>query len=75
MVAQWIKNLPANAGDKGSIPGLQRFHTPHGNQAHVPQLLSQDSRDHKPQPLKPLALESVLYNKRSHHNEKPTRLE
>ena len=40
MVAQWIKNLPANAGDKGSIPGLQRFHTPHGNQAHVPQLLS-----------------------------------
>ena len=25
------KNLPANAGDKGSIPGPDRFHIPQGN--------------------------------------------
>lgn len=31
MVAQWIKNLYANAGDKGSIPGLQKGHMPHGS--------------------------------------------
>ena len=35
-----VKNLPANEGDMGSIPG-------------------------------PYALEPVLHNKRSHHNEKP----
>ena len=26
-----VKNLPANAGDMGSIPGLGRFHTPRGS--------------------------------------------
>ena len=26
-----IKNLPANAGDTGSIPGLGRFHMPWGS--------------------------------------------
>ena len=26
-----VKNLPANAGDMGSIPGLGRFHVPHTN--------------------------------------------
>ena len=31
MVAQRIKNLPANAGDKGSIPGLKTLHMPQGN--------------------------------------------
>ena len=25
------KNLPANAGDMGSIPGLGKFHVPWGN--------------------------------------------
>ena len=25
-----VKNLPANAGDMGSIPGLGRFHMPRG---------------------------------------------
>ena len=35
-----VKNLPANAGDMGSIPGPGRFHMPEGNEAHVPQLLS-----------------------------------
>ena len=31
MVAQWIKNLPASAGDTGSIPGPGRFHMPQNN--------------------------------------------
>ena len=26
-----VKNLPANAGVMGSIPGLRRSHTPQGN--------------------------------------------
>ena len=26
LVAEWIKNPPANAGDMGSIPGPGRFH-------------------------------------------------
>ena len=26
-----VKNPPANAGDKDSIPGPWRFHTPRGN--------------------------------------------
>ena len=34
-----IKNLPANAGDIGSIPGLGRSHMPHSNWVRVPQLL------------------------------------
>ena len=55
-----VKNLPANAGDTGSIPCPGRSLLPQGNSAHVPQLL-------KPQCLKP-----VLHNKRSHSNEKPS---
>ena len=35
-----VKNLPANVGDMGSIPGLGRSHMPQGNEAHAPQLLS-----------------------------------
>ena len=34
-----IKNLPANARDRGLIPGWGRFHMPQSNQAPVPQLL------------------------------------
>ena len=49
-----IKNLPDNAGDMGSIPGLGRFHMLQDNQAPVPQLLSQCSKAHEPQLLKPL---------------------
>ena len=26
-----VKNLPANAGDMGSVPDLGRFHMPHSN--------------------------------------------
>ena len=65
-----VKNLPANARDTGSIPGLGRSHTPQRNQVHVPQLLSLCSRAQEPQLLSPHALEPVLYNKRSHCNEK-----
>ena len=35
-----VKNLPANAGDKGLIPGLARSHMLQPTDAHVPQLLS-----------------------------------
>ena len=51
------RNPPANAVDKGLIPGLERFHMPQGNEDGVPQL------------LKPTYLEPVLY-KRSLQNEK-----
>ena len=48
-----VKNLPANAGDMGSIPGLGRFHVPRGNQAHVSQLLSPCPKTCAPQQDKP----------------------
>ena len=35
-----VENLPANAGDTGSSPGLGRSHMPRSNKARVPQLLS-----------------------------------
>ena len=35
-----VENLPANAGDMGSSPGLGRSHMPRSNQAREPQLLS-----------------------------------
>ena len=35
-----VENLPANAGDTGSSPGLGRSHIPWSNWAHEPQLLS-----------------------------------
>ena len=35
-----VENLPANAGDTGSSPGLGRFHMPRSNWAAEPQLLS-----------------------------------
>ena len=37
LVVQWImeKNLPADAGDTGSIPGLGRFHMLRSNEAHA----------------------------------------
>ena len=79
-----VKNLPANAGDTGSIPGPGRSHMPRNNYARAPQLLSLRSRAREPQLLKPACprahalqllkpahLEPVLCNNRSHHNEKP----
>ena len=35
-----VENLPANAGDTGSSPGLGRSHMLRSNWAHEPQLLS-----------------------------------
>ena len=35
-----VENLPANAGDTSSSPGLGRSHMPRSNQAREPQLLS-----------------------------------
>ena len=35
-----VENLPANAGDTGSCPGLGRSHMPRSNWAREPQLLS-----------------------------------
>ena len=35
-----VENLPANAGDTGSSPGLGRPHMPWSSWAHEPQLLS-----------------------------------
>ena len=35
-----VENLPANAGDVGSSPGLGRFHMPWSGWAREPQLLS-----------------------------------
>ena len=31
LVAQWLKNLPASAGDMGSSPGPGRSHMPRSN--------------------------------------------
>lgn len=33
-------NMPAKAGDTGSVPGPGRFHMPWSNSAHAPQLVS-----------------------------------
>ena len=35
-----VENLPADAGDTGSSPGLGRSHVPRNNWAREPQLLS-----------------------------------
>ena len=48
-----VKNLPANAGDTGLIPGPGRSHVPWSNQAQVPQLLSLCSRAQEPRLLSP----------------------
>ena len=66
-----VKNPPANAGDMGSSHGPGRSHVPRSNQAPGPQLLSLRSGAHEPQLLKPMRLEPVLCNRRSHRSEKP----
>ena len=44
-----VKNLPANAGDTGSIPGPGRSRMLWSNKARVPQLLSLRSGALEPQ--------------------------
>ena len=46
-------NLPASAGDIGSIPDPGRSHMPRGSSACEPQLLGLCSRAWEPQLLKP----------------------
>ena len=48
-----VKNVPTNAGDTGSIPGLGRFHMPWAAKA-VHQLLSPCSTIQKPHGEKPM---------------------
>ena len=50
-----VKNLPANAGDRGSIPDLARSHMLRTNEAHEPQLLSLCPRAGEPPLLSPPA--------------------
>ena len=47
-----VRNLPANAGDMGSNPGLERSHLPQSDAACVLQLLSRCSK-------KPVLLKEV----------------
>ena len=54
-----VKNLPANAGDTGSIPNPGRFHMLWCNEVCTLQL------------LKPTCSRALLCNKGSHYNEKP----
>ena len=54
-----VENLPANAGDTGSSPGLGRSHTPWSNWACEPQI------------TEPARLEPVLCNKRGRDSERP----
>ena len=61
------KNLPANAGDTGLIPDLGRFHMPWSSKARVSQLLSPCTAATE----KPVHLEPVLCNKRSHSEKTP----
>ena len=66
-----VGNLPANAGDMGLILDAGRSHMPQSNKFRAPQLLILRSRACEPQLLKPVFLEPVLHNRRSHRNEKP----
>ena len=68
-----IKNLPVNAGDTGSSPGLGRSHIPRINEAHAPQLLSLRSRVHEPQLLSSCATTTEAHAPRAHapQQEKP----
>ena len=54
-----VGNLPAKAGDRGSIPGQEGSHMPRSNWAQVPQL------------LRPTHLEPVLRNRRGHRSGRP----
>ena len=50
-----VENLPANAGDAGSSPGLGGSHMPRSGWARAPRLLSLRARAHEPQLLSPHA--------------------
>ena len=74
-----VKNLLARGGDTGSSPGPGRFHMPQSNYARVRhnfwacalEPANHNYWAHVSQLLKPMYLEPMLHNKRSHRNEKP----
>ena len=74
-----VKNLPANAGDSGSSPGLSRSHMPWSDSTRAPQLPSLCSepgshsyRAHVLQLLKSTHPGAPALQQRSHCYEKPT---
>ena len=60
------KNLPANAGDTGSIPGLGRSHY-----CAATKPMHHNDWACELQVPKPTHLEPELRHQRSHHSEKP----
>ena len=48
-----VRNPPANAGDRGSIPGPGRFYMPQGDRAHLPRLLKPTCLEPMPRNKKP----------------------
>ena len=73
-----VKNLSANGGDVGLIPGLGRSHMLRSNEACVPQVLSPCSKARESQLLSPhastteaLTFQSLCSTTRGLHNEKP----
>ena len=68
-----LKNLPANAGDTGSIPDPRRFQMPWSNLSPCITITEWaydlDPRNHNY--WSPCTLKPVLHNKRSRWNEKP----
>ena len=68
-----VKNLPANAGYTGSIPGPGRSHMPRSNYVHVPQLLSLHSTGRESQLLRLRATTTEAHVPRAHapQQEKP----
>ena len=69
-----VQNLPANAGDTGSIPGPGRSHMLQSNKARVPLLrLSLCSRACKPQllSLRAATTEACVPRARAPQQEKP----
>ena len=65
-----VKNLPATAGDTGSIPGPGRSHMPQSNYARVPQLLSLCSRACEPQLLSPHTTTTEAHVPRAHASQR-----
>ena len=75
MVKKKKKNLPASAGDTGSIPDPGRSHMPQSNKACEPQLLIRCPRAQELQLQKPacpgvhaLQPEKPRHEKPVHHN-------
>ena len=72
-----VKNAPANAGDKSSIPGPGWSHMSWSSKAHVPQLLSLCSRTREPQLLSLWSTTTEAHSPRAHapQQEKPLQWE